>query len=450
MFGLDHPQTQSRAAALLRSVANDLKRDDAAAEADLGLPEGSFGQYVSGRRPVTWDLIERVVRVWPVNERDLLPVHDDCPDGVSIFRVADSVKSSRVIERGGRPYYEYRDTAMSRVASFRPEWIRMLVTADGGADDPQVRWNRGHLLYQFTYFVGPVNYYYEWEGTRHCARMSTGDSVWGLPFAPHSFTARDGSEPAYILALTYGGGLVGDAQRELAVLGEAAARALAIDPDPARAQGELLRAYLRARVMTRAELAAGSGIATHRLDELLTGTRTATAAELTALAGALAVSERDLLPPRTGVSDGVVIQRASSATRWRYPDREAPAYLVTRLAADPAHPHTTGLELSVLRSEVDADSFLVTHQHQYLYVLGDAPVLLIRADGDGVPELLEPGDSGYVKPGVRLAFAAAGPQGSRILLLRIEGAVTTDIRFALGSMAEAGIRRYVAESEVWY
>src|SRR5262245_27582978 len=144
---LDDPTRQSRAAALLRSAANDLKRDDATAETELGLPTGSFAAYTSGLRPITWELIERAVRVWPLNERDLLPVHDDCPSGVSIVRQADSVKSSRVIDRGGRPYYEYRDTAMSRVASFRPEWIRMLVTTDGGADDPAVQWNNGHLLY---------------------------------------------------------------------------------------------------------------------------------------------------------------------------------------------------------------------------------------------------------------------------------------------------------------
>jgi len=221
MFALDDPTMQSRAAALLRSAANDLKRDDATAEAELGLPSGFFAALTSGALTITWDLIERAVQVWPLNERDLLAVHDDCPDGVGIVRTADSIKSSRVIDRGGRPYYEYRDTAMSRVASFRPERIRMLVTADGRAEDPSVQWKNGHLLYQFTYLVGPVNYYYEWEGVRHCVRMTTGDSVWGVPFGRHSFTSRDPAEPAYILALTYGGGLVGDAQRELAVLGVA-------------------------------------------------------------------------------------------------------------------------------------------------------------------------------------------------------------------------------------
>ena len=40
-----------------------------------------------------------------------------------IMRCEDSVKSSRIMHRSGKPYYEYRDTAMSSVGPFRPEWI---------------------------------------------------------------------------------------------------------------------------------------------------------------------------------------------------------------------------------------------------------------------------------------------------------------------------------------
>ena len=34
------------------------------------------------------------------------------------------------MQRKGRDYYEYRDTAMSRNAPFRPEWIRVLQIVD--------------------------------------------------------------------------------------------------------------------------------------------------------------------------------------------------------------------------------------------------------------------------------------------------------------------------------
>lgn len=104
MSRADEPRSEpayaARAAALLRAAANDLKRNDAAAEADLGLPPGAFDDYTSGRLPITWDLIGRAARVWPLNERDLLPVHDDTEHGLHMMRAKESEASSRIIERG--------------------------------------------------------------------------------------------------------------------------------------------------------------------------------------------------------------------------------------------------------------------------------------------------------------------------------------------------------------
>ncbi|MFF8784448.1 hypothetical protein [Streptomyces sp. NPDC015125] len=442
-----------RAAALLRSAANDLKRDDENAERDLGLEPGTFADHTSGKRPVDWALLRRAAEVWPLNERDLLPVHDDCPAGLSVLRAAESLAGSRVLARGGEGYYEYRDTAMSRIASYRPEWIRMLrVVEDNSADNPRVQWNRGHLLYQFTYFVGPVNYYYRWGDTSYCVPMETGDSVWGLPFAPHSFTARTDSEPAYILALTYGGGLVGDAQRELAVLGRRPAHdlALPVAGSPSSLPG-LIRSFMAARCVTPAEIADRTGLAADRLTELCSPGATATETELALLAEALGVSVRDLLAPRSTSHHGVSIQHGRDARSWDYPGKDDPAYRFTQLAGDPLHPHTTALQVDVRATTASDDARLVTHQHQYLYVLGDAPVEVAwEHDGQRRTDVLEPGDSAYIEPLVPVTFSATGDALPRLLLLRIAGAVTPEVRHALGSMAQGGIDRYIAEDRLWY
>ena len=55
---------------------------------------------------------------------DVLLIEDDCPNGVKIMHAEASARSSRIMERGGSPYYEYRDTVMSGGAPFRPEWIK--------------------------------------------------------------------------------------------------------------------------------------------------------------------------------------------------------------------------------------------------------------------------------------------------------------------------------------
>lgn len=432
---------QQRAAALLRSAANDLKRDESTAARDLGLTEAEYHRALAGEAEPDWQLLHRASQNWPVNERDLLPLHDDVPRGAVIHRVAESLASERVLQRRGADYYRYRDTAMSRVGSFRPEHIRMLRTvADNDPYNPAVEWNNGHLLYQFTYFVGPVNYYYSWQGACYCVPMSTGDSVWGVPFAPHSFTSRDAGEDAYILALTYGGDLLGDSQAELAVLGPDRASRLALPDSEAAA----LRSLMQAKLLSPGEVCARSGIEPVRFSQLYAEETTPSWDERGALAEALGVSLRDLLPPRTSVRHGVSIQPASSSRTWYLPDDRA--YRLRQLAGDPSHPDTAAFEITVL-GQADPE-LLRSHQHSYLYVL-DGDVGLQWQHTGKRDELLQPGDSAYLLP--ELAFSLSRTsQPATVLLLRIGGAATSRVRYALGAMSDRQRRRYLHEDRRWY
>jgi len=444
---LHDPGVQQRLAALLRSTANDLKRPDGAADADLGLPAGTFARLVTGKTAVTWEVLTAAAAAWPVNTRDLLPLHDDTDRDVRICRRADSLASSRTIARAGRPYYEYQDTAMSRLASYRPEWIRMLCTVDDNdAHNSAVQWNNGHLLYQLTYTVGPVNYYYQWNGRSYCVPMDTGDSVFGLPFSPHSFTSRAVGRSAYILALTYGGDLAGDPQRELAVLGGDAAQTLAFDAAE-HGQAALFSTFMRARMLTPVELARHAGISPSRLDALLAGKVTAVESELHQLANTLRVNVRELLPVICdAVGGGVVMQRAAMARRWYLGPAATPAYEIVQLAGDRLHPHTTAVELRPQLGKPAAQAWLSTYQHQYVYVLGDHPTQMMWESGCLHQTTLQQGDSVYVKPLVPVAFIGGGG----LLVLRIGGAVRPDVRFALGNMAKDGPTRYAEDTQLWY
>jgi len=440
-----------RVAGLLRAAANDLKRDEVNAAADLGLTLTEYRLLLAGQADLSWELIDRAAKVWPLNERDLLPVRDDAPLGVLIVDVAESAASSRTLRRGGVDYYEYRDTAMSRLATFRPEYIRMLAVVDD--DDPAnstVQWNDGHLLYQFTFFVGPVNYYYKSGDRAFCVPMETGDSVWGVPYAPHSFTARDRSQDAYILALTYGGQLVGDSQRELSALGVHAAGSIGLPTgQSSNATGAVLRDLLRARLLTVAEVAASTGLARARVSDLCAGAASPDPAERALLAAATGVSERDLMPRDTRVADGVRIKRRATARQWTLPAAGAAAYRICPLAGDPLHPDTTAAQITVLGEAPDPD-LLRTYQHTYFYVLdGAAALLRWEAAGVGHSRLVRPGDSGYAKPGVGLSFGAADGL-VRILLLRIGCAVTAEVRYALSGFTDEHLRRYLCEDRQWY
>lgn len=445
---VDEQGFRLRAGALLRSAANDLKRDDAAAAADLGIPVADFAAYAEGRLAIPAEVLRRAAAVWPVNECDLLPWRDDCPDGAIIHRLAASVASARVLRRGGIDYYEYRDTAMSRVASFRPEWIRMLSVVD--TDDPGhpgVSWNKGHLLYQFTYFVGPVNYYVrEPEGDR-ALRMNTGDSVWGVPFAPHTFTSREAGADAHILALTYGAELLGDAQRELAVCGAETAAGLARRPVDSAFSG-ILQDFLAACALPAEQLALLSGLPEDRIADLLGGSVPPTAEEVVELAKALRVSPRELMPIVGDVTGSIRYCPASEARQWSYPSSRCAAYRIRELAGSSLHPHTRALE--ILPVAGSARHALRTYQHQYVYNVGASPADLVwRFDGRSFHDRLEPGDSAYFKPFAEVAFASTS-DACRLLSLRIGGRVTPESRTALGSMHPGSMSRYLRENGRWY
>lgn len=58
-------------------------------------------------------------------------------------------------------------------------------------ENNKVQWNNGHFLYQFTYFIGPVNFYYRGaDGQKKVAVMVSGDSMYIPPFVPHSFATK--------------------------------------------------------------------------------------------------------------------------------------------------------------------------------------------------------------------------------------------------------------------
>src|SRR4051812_2462927 len=96
-----------RAGAHLRTTINDLKRRPEDAAKDLGISLEEMNALLAGEKLLSGALLSRAAKVWPcVNERDLLLIEDDAPDGVKIMRSRQSAASSRVMDRAGKPYYE--------------------------------------------------------------------------------------------------------------------------------------------------------------------------------------------------------------------------------------------------------------------------------------------------------------------------------------------------------
>ena len=81
---------------------------------------------------------------------------------------------------------------MSENGPFRPEWIKQLLYVENNSPhNKNIKWNKGHLLHQLTYFVGKVNFYYYDKNKKKVAIMNTGDSMFISPYVPHTFASRD-------------------------------------------------------------------------------------------------------------------------------------------------------------------------------------------------------------------------------------------------------------------
>jgi len=209
------------------SELNDLKRTPESAASDLNIEISELNKILDGTssKKETYAFIDKMGDFYPIDISDLFLLEDDCTNGIKIMTGKDSIKTSRVFNRKNSidellPYYEYRDSAMSKLGPFKPEWIKELRNVnDSDPRNPEIAYNNGHFLHQLTFFIGPVNFYWKDGENYYCEEMNTGDSNYITPFYPHSFANRDNSKDAIIIAVTFGGE-VRRAQKEMYWLGE--------------------------------------------------------------------------------------------------------------------------------------------------------------------------------------------------------------------------------------
>jgi methylphosphonate synthase len=360
------------------------------------------------------------------------------------------------MDRAGKPYYQYRDTAMSSAAAFRPEWIQELcIVDDNDSENAAVQWNNGHFLHQFTYFVGPVNFYYQGpDGKKRVAVMNTGDSMYITPFVPHSFATRrnDARQLGHILALTYGAKLGGEPQQELSLLGpELAARCVLDFSSRQRMVGSLVRHYRESLSLSREHLGREISLSEQEVVALEAGQLMPDTHQVQLLAHALRVNARDLLPVDEAETP-VLVQRYGDGRRWLYPGAGAasePSYEIVELCSTRKLPASKAIELNVCRRTSGRSSeILTTALHQYIYNLGPETVTLRwQLGGKDRAARLDPDDSVYIKPGIPHAFDGAG---GRLLVLRIGGRIGGDALEELAHIGPRNLGRVLGESIQWF
>ena len=428
-------------------VLNDIKRRPSDAAKELKISTEEIENIINGKIKLSSKIISKAIEIWPVNARDFYIMHDDCPNGLKIMRSEDSIKSSRVMHRAGKPYYEYRDTAMSSVGPFRPEWIEELCVVDNDQpNNSQVQWNNGHFMHQFTYFIGDVNFYYiDENGEKKIAVMNTGDSNYITPFTPHSFATRKGAKKnGLILALTYGNNLSGDSQHELSSMGKKFGKEFALDfSSKENASASLIKFHRNNSSLTLDELSKRTNMDIEKLKDFENG-KIPTYSEYAILAECLNVNIRDLLP-YDKISNKVIVRLHKNTKKWFYPE-DTKNYELVELANTNSLPHSKALEINVL-NENDKTLDLKIGLHQYGYNIGDTDVSISYESDDGLKaDIIKPGDSFYMKPFVAHNFRGKG----KLLILRISGKITGEPQRELSLIGKKNMQRVINESTQWF
>jgi len=429
-------------------ILNDIKRRPEDAAKELGMSLELIQDIINGKKSLSSEIVNKAIDIWPINARDFYVIQDDCPNGVKIMRMEESEKSSRTMNRSGKPYYEYRDTAMSTVAPFRPEWIlELCIIDDNKPTNPEVQWNNGHFMHQFTYFIGEVNFYYrDSKGDKKIAVMNTGDSMYITPFTPHTFTTRKGAkEKGLILALTYGGKLTGDIQQELSGLSVELGTKFALDfSSKETARASLMKYHRNIANLSVEELSKRSLITIEQLNLFERGSVIPSLTEIEKIAGALNINIRDLLP-NDKIEEKVIIKHYNDGKSWIFPENTK-SYEFRELAMTTALPFSKAFEIKILNSD-ENELDLESGAHQYVYNVGNSPVSLNWKLGEEkYNKIINSGDSVYIKPFIKHNFRGNG----KILVLRIGGKIAGDSQRELSIVGKQNAHRAISETMQWF
>jgi methylphosphonate synthase len=425
-----------------RKILNDLKRRPEDAARELNIASKEINKMLNGELDPDFRLLKKATEIWPINLNDFFGIEDDTINNYKIFTNTESNNTTRIMQRKNKPYYKYKDTVMSKISPFRPEWIEeLIVVNDSNPENPDVVFNNGHFLHQFTYFIGPVNFYYiDENGKKKLEEMNTGDSMYISPYTPHSFTTRKNKENklGLILALTYTDKVDNEVLNELSVIGYELAKKYLINyNNEIDGFKKNLQYFLNISSLTEETFEKINNI---NLKKIYNTNSIPSFEDLRKIASALNINLKDLIPYKRFTS--VKIRKYEKNLEWNYPSEKNCMYRFVELANVNQLPCSKALELSVMVEE-DHETFLEIPTHQYLYNIGKTDCIL---EIEKIKQKFSPGDSIYLKPNVRHKFL----RKSKILILRIGGKIYGENLFHISSLSEKNFERLVNDNKPWF
>ena len=436
--------------------ANDLKRTPDALAKEMGLELNFVNGIIAGKQNLEQvrNFIWTMAEIYPISIADLWLDADDTNDGILITRAEDSASSSRIFERPDSTgilssYYEYRDTAMSRTAPFRPEWIKQLrLVEDSDPANPNVAFNNGHLLHQMTFFIGAVNFYWEIDGEKYCAEMNTGDSCLIMPYVPHSFTKRKQGEIGLVIAVTFGGE-VRRSISEIMHIGVDHVEEMAGDLRDDSAYVSRLNSALNSEMLTVKDLSyhlESAGVAGPRASSLALGREKPNHTELKEIAACLNLRPNDLIVPSMNAGDAVTIKMSSETPARAFPSGQNNCHQIKDLARSPLLPNIKGFDIHIGRTK---HQNILHGFHEYLFVYGDSPVSMVWGKDKVHQDTLMPGDSAYFRPMIERQFSCESKEG-RLLCVRVPSRLNNEVLNEYASFPKGLRKRVAKETMKWF
>ena len=429
---------------LVRTALNDLKRVPEVIEKETGLSKAALNDLIQGQDydRANTDAILRLLHYnYPCSMKQLVVDRDDSDQGIWYKTAEESTHSGRVLDRINGlnqqvHYYNYKDTATSSLSPFKPELIEILVhVLDNEPMNPLVVMNKGHLLTQLTFFIGPVNFYCTVRGARECKVMNTGDSCLITPYVPHSFASRDPSQYTAIVAVTFSG-FVRD------VLNDLVHHDITRLIDCAGDRRDSPRVFLK-------KLERFSELRGLTVPEVITKliARGHSEAEVDDTLAQTSVDRRVI----AGISDILAVPKAEFEILQLEPDEEVTYAWISdepetkesyksALASCKHHTEAGGFNWMLRGEEEYSSQFF-----NYVYNYGDAPVNM--SWGSARSFELAHGCSAVIKPFTPVKFSAAGAQ---LVVCKVAGCVNNSVMHECSLFADEGLRRMNRDTTQWW
>ncbi len=423
-----------------------------ASAADIA--EERLAALEAGREVPDLITLERLAAALRVNLRDLLPIDKDTEHGIVYCSSTAFEQSCRILQRGGKDYYTYRDIAGT---TLMPHTQGVVLDALC-TDEADVVQNKGHFQHGLTYILrGPIKGYWDKRGQRVSRVLETGDSYFARGFLPHTYRSLSRESIARFLSFTFAGRLAGDAGLELASLGEDRLPAL-ITPAAAEDKGIAYGALLRRRRLDAAyairDLASLSGLPEETVTALEKGDRPPTWEEVEQLAAALCVNPRDLMPVLSDTDAGMRILTMAEAkhTERLLGPSDRPFYRIRDMARSTEMPDMRGLVIDPLRPEAGADEEgdLCPSLHTHYFVAAGHCVFTWAHAGERHRIHLGPEDSLYIEPHLPRAFyRQPREEPAEVLSFSYAGSLAGEALQELNLFSLEGARRIAHETLQW-